>query len=94
MQSPDRINAWLGRAVRVRTFHQLAALGLVLLVPVVLAALLVPGPVAATVAIGALAWFAVLTVLAFLHARGPTVRGGDAGLPRDPEAPGSRHGRD
>jgi hypothetical protein len=76
MPSPDKITAWLASAVRVRTLNQLYALALVLLVTVVLAALLVPGRVAAVVAIGALAWFAVVTVLAFVHARGPGVRGG------------------
>lgn len=70
MHSPDRIAAWLARAVRVRTILQFFALALVLLVVMVLTGLRAPGPVAAAVAVGALSWFAVVTVLAFVHARG------------------------
>lgn len=70
MHSPDRIAAWLARAVRVRTFLQFGALALVLLFAVVMKGMGLPGPVAAGIAVGALAWFAVVTVLAFVHARG------------------------
>lgn len=77
MPAPNGIAAWLARAVRVRTILQFFALALVLLVVMVLNGLRVRGPVAAGVAVGALSWFAVVTVLAFVHARGRPGAGND-----------------